>query len=528
MSRKNYNNDIYKMYEEEAIKLEQANKTIKDLKLEIYSLKTDLVSAKDKIKKSVQNATRKYIEKNAELETKLNEAYEEINRLKSQIARQGNKDYKIDKLTNQVNKNSTNSGIPTSKELSYDKHKTRANAYNHREKRNNSKTGGQVGHKGETLTKEKLLKKITDYNIPVNQIIHYINGTSQEKDIIKYKIGMQVNMYVEEHIFKHTKNSKEVLSKEYYSDVTYNNDLKALVTTLGNYYSLGYSKVKEILYDFSDGIINISEGTIDNIYDEFSEKSEETINNITINILNGKYQHTDETTTSENGRDTYYRGYANPNNVLYKYHHKKGDTPIEEDNILTRYFGTIISDHEVGIFKYGTSNQDCIIHAGRYCIEGDQNVLETQWQIQFYRFLLKLDKERKILSKFGRTKFTKQESSLIEKEYDEILEIGELQNKEILSSYWKEKEETLLRRFKKNKQTLLFFIHDFEIPSDNNFMERCLRMIKGKTKVSGCFRSSKGGARFGNIMSVIKTAKLRKLNPLNCIKQIYQGKSLFA
>ena len=31
-----------------------------------------------------------------------------------------------------------------------------------------------------------------------------------------------------------------------------------------------------------------------------------------------------------------------------------------------------------------------------------------------------------------------------------------------------------------------------------------------------------------NIMSIIKTAKLRNLNPLSCIREIYQGKSLFA
>ena len=138
----------------------------------------------------------------------------------------------------------------------------------------------------------------------------------------------------------------------------------------------------------------------------------------------------------------------------------------------------------------------------------------------FYRFLLKLDRERKILLKFNKKSFTKEEASLIEKEYDEILELGEMQNKEIKSTYWKEKTETLLRRFKKYKNSLLFFIHDFIIPCENNFIERCLRMIKGKTKISGGFRSSKGGERFGNTMSVIKTAKLRNLNPFDCIKKI--------
>ena len=36
------NNDIYKMYEEEVIKVDQANKKIKNLKLEIYILKSEL------------------------------------------------------------------------------------------------------------------------------------------------------------------------------------------------------------------------------------------------------------------------------------------------------------------------------------------------------------------------------------------------------------------------------------------------------------------------------------------------------
>lgn len=525
--KKNYNNDIYKMYEEEFAKNEKAKETIKDLKLEIYFLKSDLKQSNNKINNAIAKATAIIKEENKKLQNDLAKAYEEIDRLKSQINNKIDVDtkYTIDKLTNQLNKNSSNSGIPTSKEVK--KKKTGTNTYNHREKKYN-KTGGQYDHKGKTLTKEKLLTKIKNNKLPVKQVIHFINGTSKQKDIVKYKIGMQVNLYVEKHIFKHTKKSNNILPKEYYSDVTYNNDLKALVTTLGNYYSLGYSKVKEILYDFSNGVIDISEGTIDNIYNEFSQKSDNTINNITNNILNGKYQHTDETTTSENGKETYYRGYANNDNVLYKYHHRKRDTPIKEDDILTRYFGTIISDHEVGIFKYGTNNQDCIIHVGRYCIEGDQNIPETEWQMTFYRFLLKLNRERKILLKFKKTSFTKKEISLIEKEYDDILEIAEAQNKEILSTYWKDKMNTLLKRLKKYKNSILFFIHDFTIPCENNFMERALRMIKGKTKISGGFRSSKGGERFGNIMSIIKTAKLRKLNPLTCIKEIYQGKSLFA
>ena len=533
--KSNYNNGIYEMYEKERDKNTLLTKDIAKYKLEMSNLKYELNYQQkrfdNKIKKEIKNATNAIANENIKLKKELKNAYEEIKRLKLQIGNKDdvkdNKDFIIDKLTNQVNKNSTNSGIPTSKEIKKSKNKKRTNTYNHRDKTTKA-SGGQIGHAGQTLTKEKLVTKIKENNINVETYVHYIKGNSQKKDITKYKVGMKVELYVEKHVFKHTKKSKNTLPKEFYSDVTYTNDLKSLVVSLGNYYSLSYSKVKEILYDFSNGIIDISEGTIDNIYEEFSVKCEDTINNITNNILNGKYQHTDETTTKENGKDTYYRGYANKENVLYKYHHRKGDIPIKEDNILTNFYGTIISDHEVGIFKYGLNNQDCIIHTGRYCIEAEQNVYETWWQIELYRFLLKLERQRQILMKFEKYSFTDEEIRIIEDEYDSILENAKIQNQSISSTYWKEKENTLLNRLIKYKNATLLYIHDFELPYDNNHMERLLRMIKGKTKVSGGFRSSKGGERFGKIMSVVKTAKLRKLNPLNCIKEIYQGNSLFA
>ena len=337
-----------------------------------------------------------------------------------------------------------------------------------------------------------------------------------------------MKVYVEEHIFISTPNSQEKLPKEFYSDVTYKDDLKMIIIILGMYCSMPYNKIKELLSDLTDGIINISEGTIDNIYEDFSCKCDDTLNNITTNILNGSYQHTDETTTKENGKDSYYRGYANSENVIYKYHHHKGDKPIEEDGILTNFYGTIISDHDTGIFKYGTNNQDCIIHFGRYCIEKDQNINNITWPMDLYRLLIKFEHNRKILSKFKRTEFTPEEITIMEKDYDDILIRAKEENEEILSSYWKEKTNTLLNRCIKYKKSMLFYIHDFSVPYDNNFIERALRMIKGKTKVSGGFRSENGGIRFGKIMSIIKTSKLRKVNPFSSIKEIMHGKALFA
>lgn len=75
----------------------------------------------------------------------------------------------------------------------------------------------------------------------------------------------------------------------------------------------------------------------------------------------------------------------------------------------------------------------------------------------------------------------------------------------------------------KDKKQMLFYIYDFTIPYENNFMGRALRMIKSKTKVSGGFRSFKGGVRFGK-----KISKLRNINPFYSIINIMDNKLLFA
>lgn len=517
------NNDIYKMYEEEVYKVEKLNKIINKIKLDLDIEKLENKRMKNYTKAEINKATKELKKENTKLKEQLNKALKEIDRLKSE--KENKNDYLIDKLTNRINKDSTNSSIPTSKEIK--KVKSGANIYNHR-KKTKRLSGGQQNHKGKTLTKEQLEQKIKENNLKVVEIKHYVKGNSKRKNKIRYSIGISIETVIEKHIFKYGKNYQEKMQKKYYSNVIYGDSIKSLIVMLGNYYSLSYSKIQEFLRDLTKDIVNLSQGTIDNIYKDFSSKTTETLNNITKNILNGRYTHTDETVTSENGKESYYRGYGNKYNVLYKYHHKKGDEPIKEDNILNNYYGTIISDHEVGIFKYGTNNQDCVIHIGRYCNEQMQNIYEIRWPEEIFKFLIRIESNRKILSKFGRNKFTEEETKLIEQEYDNILNQGIIENNDICSKYWQEKSNTLLKRLKKYKSSILFYIYDFAIPYDNNFMERALRMVKGKTKVSGGFRSTDGAIRFGNTMSIIKTARLRKVNVFNCIKSVLKGEALFA
>ena len=81
----------------------------------------------------------------------------------------------------------------------------------------------------------------------------------------------------------------------------------------------------------------------------------------------------------------------------------------------------------------------------------------------------------------------------------------------------------LIERLDKYKTSVCQFIKDFSVPFDNNQAERDVRMVKTKTKVSGCFRSKDGARDYLKIMSYVGTAKKQKLNPYEAIRQAIQG-----
>ena len=79
-------NDLYKMYEEEVIKNEKANKIIRVLKLENDTLKIDLKIEKNKTDKEIEKVVKPILEENNKLKLDLSLAYQEIDRLKKVVS----------------------------------------------------------------------------------------------------------------------------------------------------------------------------------------------------------------------------------------------------------------------------------------------------------------------------------------------------------------------------------------------------------------------------------------------------------
>lgn len=61
-------------------------------------------------------------------------------------------------------------------------------------------------------------------------------------------------------------------------------------------------------------------------------------------------------------------------------------------------------------------------------------------------------------------------------------------------------------------------MYDFRVPFDNNLAERDLRMIKAKKKISGGFRSDKGGEAYTDIKTYLSTMKKQGNNLYQSIR----------
>jgi transposase len=75
----------------------------------------------------------------------------------------------------------------------------------------------------------------------------------------------------------------------------------------------------------------------------------------------------------------------------------------------------------------------------------------------------------------------------------------------------------LLLRFLRYKSDVLRFAKDFSVPFTNNQAERDLRMMKVKQKISGCFRTTTGAENFATLRAVISTARKQSWNLLETL-----------
>ncbi len=82
-----------------------------------------------------------------------------------------------------------------------------------------------------------------------------------------------------------------------------------------------------------------------------------------------------------------------------------------------------------------------------------------------------------------------------------------------------------MERLRTYKDAVCRFLHDFDVPFDNNQAERDFRNVKTKMKVSGCFRSSKCAQDYLDIMSYLSTAMKHDVGMFDAMRAVFEGRT---
>jgi len=219
--------------------------------------------------------------------------------------------------------------------------------------------------------------------------------------------------------------------------------------------------------------------------------------------------------------------------TCYFTHTKRWKEAMDEMKILEFFTWILVSDHWKSYKNFANIFLHCFCNA--------HHLRELQWVIenekkQWAEMMKKLLLRAKHLKEEAIVKWEdclkKEVLDEIHKEFKNILVTWKNEYPEILKISWKRgrvrksKWLNLLERLVQNEDWTLGFIHDFNVPFDNNLAERDLRMVKTRTKISGCFRSVEGAKYFCRMRSYISTMRKQWIDIYDALYSIFNGKPI--
>ena len=171
----------------------------------------------------------------------------------------------------------------------------------------------------------------------------------------------------------------------------------------------------------------------------------------------------------------------------------------------------------------------CYAHLLRELTGISEKHPEQKWAPAFTDLLLEMKKVEDKAITAGKESLSYYHCHKFNKKYDELIKLAREENplpKTIEKNVDGRKRGKILalgERPANYRASFCLFIHNFMVPSDNNQAERDLRMIKVKTKVSGCFRTEEGARDYLKIMSYVGTAHKQGYNAYKAIKKAILG-----
>jgi transposase len=403
-------------------------------------------------------------------------------------------------------KNSDNSSMPPSSDLSRDRKKTSLR------KKSGRKPGGQKGRKGTNLKMRAHPDQIIRHEPPscghCGFDLQSIQGTVIRKGQILDIPPIHLQVTEHQQVAKNCpccgEESKGHLPGTLdYAPVQYGPRIKSLVSYLSVYQYLPVNRIEDMIRVLSGE--SISSGFIQNTIMGSASRLQPWYERILQRIKASRVVFSDETGCRIQGQSQWLWIWCTPS---YNFVHASGSRgyQVVEETLGNGPFDFIlVSDRYPAQLKtHVKHHQLCLAHLQRNCkalIDG----FNSQWAMKLKKVLHDitcLTREKRI-----RTHLKK----AIEKRLDRLLNTP-------LSKSHKDIKK-LQRQLNKYRHFITTCLYHRQVPPDNNMAERGIRNVKVKQKVSTGFRSMKGAQAYAVIRSIVDSAIKQDIDPMLAIRQ---------
>lgn len=472
----------------------------------IYNQLMEVMGRLDAVEKDLRNEKAEHKE---DVE-RLNATISSLT-LENQLLRDDNA-----RLKSILDNNSSNTSNPPSTDQKAGK---AANTYNSREK-TGRRAGGQKGRRGTTLTKADVEEKLRSGKC--RHQIREIGGPSGGVYVTKYEIDLDVSPLVTEIRIYADGKGRFHIPDRYRSDVAYGPNIKAMAVALYSEGVMSNDRIASFLNAAGGGVLELSEGSVYHFCRNLSQKALESIGHLEEELLNHRVVMTDATVMTVNAELCYVRNFSVEKAVVYRAMKDKTLEGMKKLRFLAKFAGILVHDHETSLYHFGTGHGECNVHIIRYLKKNSEDS-GNGWSGEMVSLLCGMNRARKQSIGEGRTAFPEGVILGYEEKYRELIAKGREENKKTKHKYARDDEKKLLNRMEKYMGNHLLFLHDFEVPFDDNMSERDLRKAKNRQKISGGFRKESGHEMYCNILTVIETLKRRDMALLENIKKLFIG-----
>ena len=417
---------------------------------------------------------------------------------------------KIKELEARLGKNSQNSSKPPSSD-GFKKPPPKSL----REK-SGKKSGGQPGHKGETLRQVETPDVVVDHTPSVCSCgtdLSLLPGTVVETRQV-FEIPEPRMIVTEHQIFEKTcpcchKTTRGETPPGVTGPASYGPRTLTLLAYLHHHQMLPYNRVRETMEDLFG--TTVSEGTVERAGQLLAEPlrlfEEAALDTLRV----APVLHADETGFRVERSLHWASTFSTDRITLYSLHKKRGREGLDQLGLLEEFFQVLVHDCFGPYFTYeGIVHALCNAHLLRELLA----VAETEhfvWVTEMTRFLLDT-KDRTDLP------LTPEKAEALLAEYRNILarafqEMPSLPEKKKGQKRVKHTfAQNLALRLREHARAVLAFALLPKVPFTNNLAEQAMRMIKVMMKISGGFRTFEGAQLFLRIRGYTDTLRKNSRN----------------